>query len=101
MDIWDVIAEESRRETNVRDRGVSFPIAMIRLLSISKGASACVLICTQGTISNGDTNKTIPSDMLDSGADASGESCAVACRENNQESDLKCHWLKKKHGNGA
>ena len=53
MDIWDVIAEESRRETKVRDRGVSFPIAMIRLLSISKGTSACVLICTHGTISIG------------------------------------------------
>ena len=53
MDVWDVIAEESRRETKVMDRGVSFPWAMIRFLSISKGSSACVLICTQCTISIG------------------------------------------------
>ena len=58
MDVCDVIAEESRRETKVMDRGVSFPWAMIRFLSISKGAPACVLICTHGIISNGDTNKT-------------------------------------------
>ena len=53
MDVWDVIAEESRREKKVMDRGVSFPWAMIRFLSISKGASACVLICTQCIISIG------------------------------------------------
>ena len=44
---------KGRRGTKVRDWGVSFPWAMISFLSISKGASACVLICTHGTISIG------------------------------------------------
>ena len=74
---------------------------MIRFLSISKAASGCILTLMFGTISIGTQTRPHHTGAHISRGDASHESCSVACRVNNQDSNSKCHWLKEIHGNEA
>ena len=74
---------------------------MIRFLSIAKGASGCILTLMFCTISIETQTRPHHATALVPRGSASDETCAVACRQKNQDRDWKCHWSKIIHGNEA